>query len=63
MTQKIFKGMVKVDNRKIVRQGSCVGVSIPRTILNEIGVEKGDTVALYNNGKGQILIDLKPDED
>ena len=54
--------MVKVDDRKIMKQGTSQVVSIPGSILKEAGVEKGDTVSLYNNGKGQLLIDLKPDE-
>ena len=58
---KIPANMVKVDDRKLIQQGSSTVVSIPTSILKEAGVGRGDVVSLYNNGKGQLLVDLTPE--
>ena len=60
MKKNIPKDMVMIDERKVMKQGSSLVVSIPRSLLKQSNCEKGDTVALYSNGKGQILIDLLP---
>lgn len=60
MKKDIPKGMVMIDNRKIMKQGSSLVVSIPRNLLKQSNCEKGDTVSLYSNGKGQLMIDLLP---
>ena len=61
--KKIPANMVKVDDRTIITQGTSLAVSLPPNILREFKVEKGDMVTLYNNGKGQLLIDLVPDQE
>jgi len=63
MKKQIPKDMVMINERKIITQGSSLVVSIPRMVLKQSNCEKGDTVALYSNGKGQLLIDLLPNQD
>lgn len=60
---KIPTGMVKVDDRTLIPSGHSLVVSIPISIIKDVGVKKGDAVGIYSNGKGQVLIDLKPDEE
>lgn len=61
--KKILNNMVKVDDRKILRQGTSFCINLPPSPLRDAGIEKGDTVSVYSNGDGQLLIDLKPDEE
>lgn len=61
--KNIPNDMVKIDDRKITTQGTSFSVTIPGSPLRDAGVKKGDTISLYSNGKGQLLIDLKPDEE
>ena len=63
MKKDIPKGMVEIVNRKIIQVGSSLAVSIPRNLLKQSNCEQGDVVPLYSNGKGQLLIDLMPDQD
>lgn len=60
--KNIPNDMVKIDERKLIRQGTSFIITLPGSPLRDAGVEKGDTFSIYSNGKGQLLIDLKPDE-
>lgn len=60
MKKNIPKGMVLISERKIISQGNSLVVSIPKDILKQSNCLKGNTVALYSNGKGQLVIDLLP---
>lgn len=60
---KIPEGMVKIGERKIMKQGSSHVVGLPRDVRQTAGVSQGDVVDLYSDGKNLLLIDLKPDEE
>jgi len=57
---KIPKGFVEYDTRKLVKQGTSAGVTLP---LRMEGVEIGKTVKVYIDGTGLVLIDLFPDKE
>ncbi len=54
----IPKGFVKYADRKIMKQGSSAGITLPTTMS---GVELGKIVSIYINGEGLVLIDLAPE--
>lgn len=37
-------------------------ITLPKHIIVNEGVKKGDTVAIFSDGQGHILIDLRPGE-
>lgn len=55
--------MIKQGERKLMKQGSSTVVAIPPQILKNAGVKEKDEIAIYTNGQGQILIDLKPEDE
>ena len=50
------------DTKKIMKQGSSNVISIPRIIFNGLGLVKGQSVKIYADGEGRIMIDFNGDE-
>ncbi len=50
--------MVKV---KVTTVGSSVGVVLPREVLTQLGVEKGDTLFLTAAPEGYLITPYNPD--
>ena len=52
--------LIEMWNRIIHTIGGSLGVTIPHKVVKQSGLKAGDSVYVYTNGKGQIVIDLKP---
>ena len=63
MMKNIPEDMVKIDERKLIKHGPSYSITLPPSPLRDAEVCTGDTISLYSNGKGLLLIDLKPDKD
>ena len=51
---------VKMKQQTLMKQGTSLGVTIPKHILDEMGKVNGDKVDIHYNGDGKFLVDLKP---
>ncbi|MHA1136550.1 MAG: AbrB/MazE/SpoVT family DNA-binding domain-containing protein [Candidatus Thorarchaeota archaeon] len=63
MTETIPEDFQYAGKRKVMKQGNSTVIGLPKHIIESEGLKRGDGVKLYSNGNGQILIDLKPDEE
>ena len=52
--------LIEMWNRTLQKMGGSVGVTIPNEIIQQSKSIVGDKCYVYTNGKGQIVIDLKP---
>lgn len=55
---KLFK-----DTSKIIKQGSSNVILIPSLIMKTLKLETGDSILIYSDGDGLLLIDLKPNRE
>ena len=51
---------VKMGTQTLMKQGTSLGVTIPKKILDDLGKVKGEDVEVHYNGDGKVLIDLTP---
>lgn len=63
MAKNIPKKFHLSGKRKIIKQGNSIVITIPVHIIEIEGIEQGDKINVYSDGRGLMLVDLKPEAE